>query len=74
MRSAPATNVSEPCPWFNKSSAVAELGDRVTTTDIGRKVGGGCAPLFFGGGSWVPMEHNAAWAKAHRYIKWYFDP
>jgi len=28
----------------NKSSAVAEMGDRLATLDMGRKVGGCCAP------------------------------
>jgi len=32
----------------NKSSAVAEMGDRLAAIDIGRKVGGCCA-LFRGG-------------------------
>jgi len=31
----------------NKSSAVAEMGDRLATIDMGRKEGGCCAP--FGG-------------------------
>jgi len=31
----------------NKSSAVAEMGNRLATTDMGRKLGEGCAP--FGG-------------------------
>ena len=38
----------------DKSSAVAEMGDRLTTIDMGRKIGGCCAP-FRGGGSWVPI-------------------
>jgi len=28
--------------FFNKSPAVAEMGDRLTTIDTGRKVGSGC--------------------------------
>jgi len=35
-----------------KSSAVAETGDRLTTIDMGRKVGL-AVPLFVG--SWVPI-------------------
>jgi len=35
----------------NKSSAVAEMGDRLATVDLGRKLGG-CAPFLVG--SWVP--------------------
>jgi len=31
----------------HKSSAVAEMGDRLATIDIGRKLG--AVPLFFGG-------------------------
>jgi len=37
---------------FYKCSAVAEMGDRLATTDMGRKLGGGGAPF---GGSWVPI-------------------
>jgi len=40
----------------NKSSAVAEMGDRLTTIDMGQKEGGCCAPFFLGGGSCVPMK------------------
>jgi len=36
-----------------KSSAVAEMGDRLATIDMGRKVGGGALPLSMG--SWVPI-------------------
>jgi len=37
----------------NKSSAVAEMGDRMATTDMGRKLGVGyCAPFR---GDWVPI-------------------
>ena len=35
-------------PIGNKSSAVAELGDRLATIDTGRKVGGCCAPFLRG--------------------------
>jgi len=45
------------CQWLpptDKSSAVAEMGDRLATTDIGWKVGGCCAP--FRGGSCVPSN------------------
>ena len=39
-----------------KSSAVAEMGDRLATVDMDRNVGGYCVPLFVGGrGSWVPI-------------------
>jgi len=36
----------------NKSSAVAESGDRLATIDMSRKVGRGCCAPFRGG-SWV---------------------
>jgi len=32
----------------NKCSAVAEMGDRLTTIDMGRKVGGCCARFIEG--------------------------
>jgi len=35
-----------PAKLFNKSSAVAEMSDRLATIDIGRKLGGGLCPLF----------------------------
>jgi len=38
----------------------------------GLKMGGGAVPLF--GGSWVPITHNVAWAKAYLHTKWHFDP
>jgi len=37
---------------IDKCSAVAEMGDRLATIDIGRKFGA-CAP-FWGRGRWVP--------------------
>jgi len=36
---------------MNKCSAVAEMGDRLATMDMNRKLGGGCAPLGQGAGS-----------------------
>jgi len=36
----------------NKSSAVAEMGDRLATIDMGRRVGRGCCVL---GPHWVPI-------------------
>jgi len=38
---------------LNKSSAVAEIGDRLTTVDMGRKVWQGLLCPFLWGGSWV---------------------
>ena len=37
---------------YDKCSAVAEMGDRLATIDVGRKVGGLC---LFLEGSWVPI-------------------
>jgi len=44
--------------YFYKSSAVAEMGDRLSTTDTGRKVGGGCAPFR---GEGVVFPSNTMW-------------
>jgi len=38
----------------NKSSAVAEMGDRLATIDMDRKVRA-AVPLSVGDGSWVPI-------------------
>ena len=38
----------------NKSSAIAEMGDRFATIDKGRKVGDCCA--LFRGGGWFPSN------------------
>ena len=35
---------------YDTSSAVAEMGDRLATIDMGRKLGN-CAPFFLGGGA-----------------------
>jgi len=52
----------------NKSSAAAEMGDRLTTIDTGRKVGVGCcAPNR--GGSWVSTEKQKK-SKVNRMIHW----
>ena len=56
---------------YNKCSAVAEMGDRLATTNTGRKLGA-CAP-FLGMGSWVPILHNVAWAEAYLHTKWHLD-
>jgi len=42
-------------PTSAQQSAVAEMGDRLATIDIGRKEGGCCA-LLRGEGSWVPSN------------------
>jgi len=49
----------------NKSSAVAEMGDRLVTIGMGRKWGG--APV----GGWVPILRNVAWAEAYLFTKWH---
>ena len=54
----------------NKCSAVAEMGDRSDTIDMGRKLG---LYQFFGGGSQVP-PHNMAWAEAYLHTKWHPNP
>jgi len=38
--------------------AVAEMGDRLATINMGRKWGVAVVPLSVG--SWVPIEHNVA--------------
>ena len=57
---------------YNKSSAVAEMGDRLATIDVGRKVGdeGCCAPFGVAG----PVKHNVALATAYLRTKWYPNP
>jgi len=44
-------------PYLNNSSAVAEMGDRLATIDMGRKEGCCCAPFWGRGGAGGP------WAK-----------
>ena len=56
----------------NKSSEVAEMGDRGHNRH-GPKRGGCCAP-FAGGRSWVPVQHNVAWARVYFCTKWYLHP
>jgi len=53
-----------------KSSAVAEIGKHLATTDMGRKVG--AAVLLFVGGAVSPSNH-VAWAEAYRCTKWHVD-
>jgi len=40
---------------------------------MGRKEKGCCAP-FAGGGSWVPVKHNVAWAKVYFRTRWRLHP
>ena len=39
---------------------------------MGRKLEEGLCPLF-GEGSWVPIQHNVAWAEAYLHTKWHLD-
>ena len=39
--------------------AVAEIGDRLATTEMGRKLEGALPP-FLGKASWVLIQHNVA--------------
>jgi len=41
------------------------MGDRLATTDMGRKLGGGCV-LFMG--ELGPISHSVAWAEAYTFI------
>jgi len=57
-----------------KSSAVAEMGDRLATIDMGRKLQGCSVPLW-GGGSCSGSPSNTmwpgpAWAEAYLNAKW----
>jgi len=52
-----------------KSSGVAEMGNRLATIDMGRKLG--AVPLWRGIS--VPIYHNVAWAEAYLHTKWYPD-
>jgi len=39
---------------------------------MGEKLGGVGVP-FFSGGSWVPIEHEVAWAEAYIHTKWHLS-
>jgi len=58
----------------NKSSAVAEIGNRLALIDMGQKLGRRAA--FFGGGrgSWAHIQHNVILAEAYLHTKWQLDP
>jgi len=52
-------------PWtINKSSAVAETGESLDTTDMGQKMGA-VVPLLAG---------NVVWVEAYFHTKWHLDP
>ena len=58
----------------NKSSAVDQMGDRLATIDMSRKLGG--MPLFSvgEGRSWVLILHNVAGAEAYLHAKFHLGP
>jgi len=62
------------CKW-NKSSAVADMGDRLATSDMGRKVGGGCCAPF-GVEELGPHLTQCGLGRAETYLhtKWCPDP
>jgi len=55
----------------NKSSAVAEMGDRGHNR-LGPKRGRAAVP--FSRGSWVPLQHSVAWAEVYFRTKWRLHP
>jgi len=63
-------------PLMNKSSAVAEVGDRLAAIDMGRKEG--CCAPFGGGERWAPGPHltqyGLAWTEVYLCTKWHPDP
>jgi len=58
---------------LHKSSAVAEMGDRLATTDVGRKVGGCCALCPFPWGELGPYLTQCRLAEAYFRTKWHLD-
>jgi len=65
-------DLGTPCPE-NKSSAIAEMGDRLATTGIGRKRGGAAVE------GWVPTgsQSNRMWPgprPPYLFTKWHLDP
>jgi len=55
----------------NKSSAVAEMGDRLAAIDMGQKMWGCCPP--FSGVELGPLLTDVAWVEAYLRIKWHID-
>jgi len=53
-----------------KCSAVAEMGERLDTTDTGQKLRG-YAPFS---GKARSAQHNVAWVEAYLRTKWHLDP
>ena len=60
------------CTITNKCSAVADMGDRLSTIDMDRKLVEGAVPLW-GRGTESP-SNNVARDEAYLPIKWYLDP
>ena len=56
---------------LHKCSAVAEMGDRLATIDMDRKLG---AVSLWTRGSWVPICNNVARAEAYLPTKWHLHP
>jgi len=46
------------------------MGVCLATIDTGQNWG--AVPHM--GGSWVPIQHNVAWAEAYLHTKWHLDP
>ena len=44
------------CDIINESSAVVEMVRRLAAIDMGRKVGGCCAPIWATGEDWKPKQ------------------
>ena len=66
------TEITNTIFWSNKSSAVAEMGDRLATIDMGRKVGRGCC-----GGAGSSLGHHLTQSGLGRGLplyKWHLDP
>jgi len=64
---ATPSNTTSPGPnWHLDPSS------HLATIDMGQKLGWGCALFFWG--SWVPIEHKVAWAKAYLHTKWHLSP
>jgi len=58
-----------------KTPAVAEMGDRFATIDMGRKEGGCCAPFLGGAGPHLTQCGLDPWADIlYLRTKWHLDP
>jgi len=59
---------------LNKCLAVAEMGDRLTTTDMGQKLGERALPLLEGGAAGSPSNTMWPGPRPIRCTKWHLDP